>query len=206
LTLYTTGFRVNSANLANKHSTKLGTLNCSAHARTVRPTGADCPDRGPFGLRAGPSARSIWCSTPLLYIKCRILSIHLSILMNFYLDKDTVSRIERRTYITLRRPYAGDKDCFVEPLRRIRCSRKLHADGIPGSQRCGHFFVTSEPGLLPPALEKFEHTPVWSIIHSVQRRHRAYRKVADRSTLDRRPSTSEQGWLFVTCEQGWLRG
>jgi hypothetical protein len=36
-TLYTTVFRVNSANLANKHSTKLGTLNCSAHARTVRP-------------------------------------------------------------------------------------------------------------------------------------------------------------------------
>jgi hypothetical protein len=38
-TLYTTGFRVNSANLANKHSTKLGTLNYSAHARTVRPQG-----------------------------------------------------------------------------------------------------------------------------------------------------------------------
>jgi hypothetical protein len=42
--------------LANNHSTKLGTLNYSAHARTVRPTGADCPDRGPSGLRAGPSA------------------------------------------------------------------------------------------------------------------------------------------------------
>jgi hypothetical protein len=25
-------------------------------ARTVRPTGTDCPDRGPSGLRAGPSA------------------------------------------------------------------------------------------------------------------------------------------------------
>jgi hypothetical protein len=56
-TLYTTGLRANSANLANKHSTKLETLNCSAHAWTVRPTGADCPDRGPSGLRAGPSAR-----------------------------------------------------------------------------------------------------------------------------------------------------
>jgi hypothetical protein len=46
-TLYTTEFRANSANLANKHSTKLGTLIYSAHARTVRPTGADCPA---FGL------------------------------------------------------------------------------------------------------------------------------------------------------------
>jgi hypothetical protein len=53
-----TNFRVISANLANNRSTKLGTLNCSAHARTVRPTGADCPDRGPSGLRAGPSAGS----------------------------------------------------------------------------------------------------------------------------------------------------
>jgi hypothetical protein len=35
-----TNFRANSANLANNHSTKLGTLICSAHARTVRPTGA----------------------------------------------------------------------------------------------------------------------------------------------------------------------
>jgi hypothetical protein len=31
-----TNFRVNFANLANNRSTKLGTLNCSAHARTVR--------------------------------------------------------------------------------------------------------------------------------------------------------------------------
>jgi hypothetical protein len=43
--------------LANNRSTKLGTLICSAHARTVRPTGADCPDRGPCDLRAGPSTR-----------------------------------------------------------------------------------------------------------------------------------------------------
>jgi hypothetical protein len=55
-TLYTTDFRANSANLANNRSTKLGTLICSTHARTVRPTGADRPDRGPFGLRAGLSA------------------------------------------------------------------------------------------------------------------------------------------------------
>src|SRR5688572_6798826 len=53
--------------LANNRSTKLGTLNCSAHARTVRPTGADCPDRGPSGLRAGPSARlkTVLNSAPL---------------------------------------------------------------------------------------------------------------------------------------------
>jgi hypothetical protein len=43
-------------NLVNNRSTKLGTLNCSAHVQTVRPTGADRPDRGPSGLRAGPSA------------------------------------------------------------------------------------------------------------------------------------------------------
>jgi hypothetical protein len=62
-TLYTTEFRANSTNLANNRSTKLGTLIYYAHARTVRPTGADCPDRGLSGLRAGPSARSIWCQT-----------------------------------------------------------------------------------------------------------------------------------------------
>jgi hypothetical protein len=62
-TLYTTEFRANFANLANKHSTKLGTLIYSAYARTVRPTGADCPDRGLSGLRAEPSARSFWCQT-----------------------------------------------------------------------------------------------------------------------------------------------
>jgi hypothetical protein len=38
-----TNFRVNSVNLANNRSTKLGTLISSAHARTVRPTGADRP-------------------------------------------------------------------------------------------------------------------------------------------------------------------
>jgi hypothetical protein len=45
--------------LANNRSTKLGTLICSAHARTVRPTGADRPDRGPSGLRAGLSALNL---------------------------------------------------------------------------------------------------------------------------------------------------
>jgi hypothetical protein len=50
-TLYTTDFRANSANIANNRSTKLETLICSAHARTVRPTGAGCPDRGLSGLR-----------------------------------------------------------------------------------------------------------------------------------------------------------
>jgi hypothetical protein len=56
-TLYKLISRANSANLANNCSTKLRTLICSAHARTVRATGADCPDRGPSGLRARPSAR-----------------------------------------------------------------------------------------------------------------------------------------------------
>jgi hypothetical protein len=41
--------RVNSENLANKHSKKLGTLICSARTRTVRPTGADRPDRPASG-------------------------------------------------------------------------------------------------------------------------------------------------------------
>jgi hypothetical protein len=49
--------------LANNRSTKLGTLICSAHARTVRPTGADRPDRGPSGLRAGPSALNLVLNT-----------------------------------------------------------------------------------------------------------------------------------------------
>ena len=48
--------RANPAIFANKRSKKLGTLICSARARTVLPTGADRPDRGPFGLRAGLSA------------------------------------------------------------------------------------------------------------------------------------------------------
>jgi hypothetical protein len=51
-----TKLRANPAIFANKHSEKLGTLICSARARTVRPTGADRPDRGPSDLRAGLSA------------------------------------------------------------------------------------------------------------------------------------------------------
>jgi hypothetical protein len=51
-----TNFRAYPMILANNRSTILGTLICSAHARTVRPPGADCPDRGLSGLRAGPSA------------------------------------------------------------------------------------------------------------------------------------------------------
>jgi hypothetical protein len=57
-TLYATDFRANSTNLANNRSLKLKTLICSTHARIVRSTGADCPDRGLFGLKAGSSARS----------------------------------------------------------------------------------------------------------------------------------------------------
>jgi hypothetical protein len=52
-----TNFRAFPVILANNCSTKLRTLICSAHARTVQPPGADCPDRGPSGLRAGPSIR-----------------------------------------------------------------------------------------------------------------------------------------------------
>jgi hypothetical protein len=42
--------------LGNKSHEKLGTLTDSAHARTVRAITADSLDRGPFGLRFGPSA------------------------------------------------------------------------------------------------------------------------------------------------------
>jgi hypothetical protein len=52
--------------LANNRSTKLGTLICSAHARTVRSTGADRPDRGPSGLRAGQSDGSFLIRTMVL--------------------------------------------------------------------------------------------------------------------------------------------
>jgi hypothetical protein len=55
--------RVNPTVLGNKSREKLGTLTDSTHARTVRATTADCPDRGPSGLRAGPSARYFWCLT-----------------------------------------------------------------------------------------------------------------------------------------------
>jgi hypothetical protein len=41
-----TNFGANSVNLANNRSTKLGTLNCSANAWTVWPTGADRPASG----------------------------------------------------------------------------------------------------------------------------------------------------------------
>jgi hypothetical protein len=58
-----TNFRAYPEIFANKHSKKLRTLICSAPARTVRPIGTDCPDRGPSGPRAGPSAHSKWCST-----------------------------------------------------------------------------------------------------------------------------------------------
>jgi hypothetical protein len=50
-----TDFRANPANLANNRSTNIGTLICSALARTVWPICADHPYRGPSGLRAGPS-------------------------------------------------------------------------------------------------------------------------------------------------------
>jgi hypothetical protein len=43
--------RANPAVLGNKPHEKLGTLTDSAHTWTVRATTADCPDRGPSGLR-----------------------------------------------------------------------------------------------------------------------------------------------------------
>jgi hypothetical protein len=58
-----TDFRVNPVVLGNQSREKLGTLTDSAHARTVRATTANSPDRGPSGLRAGPSARHIWSPT-----------------------------------------------------------------------------------------------------------------------------------------------
>jgi hypothetical protein len=62
-TLYTTDFRANFTNLANNRSTKLGTLICYAYARTVRPTSADCLDRGRSGLRTlilVPNNHVVW--------------------------------------------------------------------------------------------------------------------------------------------------
>jgi hypothetical protein len=50
LDLLRTDFRANPAVLGNKSREKLGTLTDSAHARTVRATTADSPDRGPSGL------------------------------------------------------------------------------------------------------------------------------------------------------------
>jgi hypothetical protein len=55
-----TDFRVNPTVLGNKSREKLGTLTDSAHARTVCATTVDSPDRGPSGLRAGPSARPLF--------------------------------------------------------------------------------------------------------------------------------------------------
>jgi hypothetical protein len=53
-----TNFRAFSAILANNRSTKLGTLICSALARTVRPTSADRPASGPDRPRG-----SLWFQT-----------------------------------------------------------------------------------------------------------------------------------------------
>jgi hypothetical protein len=57
-----TDFRVNPTVLGNKSHEKLGTLTVSAHARTVRAATADSPDRGPSGLKAGPSVRPFLAS------------------------------------------------------------------------------------------------------------------------------------------------
>ena len=67
-----TDFRVNPAVLGNKSREKLGTLTDSARARTVRATTADSPDRGPSGLRTGPSARHIWSPTIGTNLKLKV--------------------------------------------------------------------------------------------------------------------------------------
>jgi hypothetical protein len=61
-----TGFRVNSTVLGNKSREKLGIVTVSTHARTVCAATADSPDRGPSGLRAGPSAKPFWASNNIL--------------------------------------------------------------------------------------------------------------------------------------------
>jgi hypothetical protein len=68
-----TNFRAISANLANNRSTKLGTLNCSAHARTVC-VGDGYPrvhqkDKRPHERPMGPIIREVipswaWGRTP----------------------------------------------------------------------------------------------------------------------------------------------
>jgi hypothetical protein len=55
-----TDFRVNPTVLGNKSREKLVTLTDSAHAWTLRATTVDSQDRGPSGLRAGPSARPLF--------------------------------------------------------------------------------------------------------------------------------------------------
>jgi hypothetical protein len=62
-TFYKLISRANSANLANNRSTKLGTLICSAHARTVRTTSADHLDHGPSGPMGRTVRSSFWYST-----------------------------------------------------------------------------------------------------------------------------------------------
>jgi len=65
-----TNFRAYPMILANNRSTKLGTLICSAHARTVRPTGADRPASGPdrplaqFGAQHMPPCLLVELSEP----------------------------------------------------------------------------------------------------------------------------------------------
>jgi hypothetical protein len=55
LDLYKLIVRANSVNLANNRSTKLGTLICYAHARTVRPQGQTV-QRSQFGAQHMPPA------------------------------------------------------------------------------------------------------------------------------------------------------
>ena len=57
--------RAKSAVLGNKSRKKLGTLTNSTCVQTVRTTSTDCPDRGPSGLGAIPSARS-FCGPTLI--------------------------------------------------------------------------------------------------------------------------------------------
>jgi hypothetical protein len=58
--------RVNSANLANNRSKKLGTLTNHVHARTVRTTSANRPDREPSGC-------PFWCP---IYVPCILAELN----------------------------------------------------------------------------------------------------------------------------------
>jgi hypothetical protein len=78
-----TDFRVNPVVLGNQSREKLETLTDSAHARTVRATTTDSPDRGPSGLRVGPSARHIWCPTTahhfyLTFVSCKVVLLSIN--------------------------------------------------------------------------------------------------------------------------------
>jgi hypothetical protein len=64
--------KANLVVLANKPRKKLRTLTDSAHTRTVCTTTTNRPDRGPSGLRAGPSA---WYFSALNICLCLLVEV-----------------------------------------------------------------------------------------------------------------------------------